>query len=181
MTKPAEELWLFSTQPGRNRHVQIQDHHWTAPDSPQSTDRGEDWLQRPEPHDQPWHAGLHPGQVKQAATGKYSRKPNHAPTLVGGSFASIRGRMAGALGSSHGLPKASTSSRTTGGRICHPSSLAVAHLNLKLSRLSCSTNLQPISFMSRSISALIPFPDQNDFRMYGNDVMDFTSVGSCSM
>ena len=34
-----------------------------------------------------------------------------------------------------------------------PSSLAVAHLNLKLSRLSWSTDRQPISFMSRSISA----------------------------
>ena len=31
--------------------------------------------------------------------------------------------------------------------------LAVAHLNLKLSRLSWSTDRQPISFMSRSISA----------------------------
>jgi hypothetical protein len=39
------------------------------------------------------------------------------------------------------------------GRICHPFSLAVAHLNLKLSRLSWSTDRQPISFMSRSISA----------------------------
>jgi hypothetical protein len=38
-------------------------------------------------------------------------------------------------------------------RICHPSRLAVAHLNLKLSRLSWSTDRQPISFMSRSISA----------------------------
>jgi hypothetical protein len=39
------------------------------------------------------------------------------------------------------------------GRICHPFSLAVVHLNLKLSRLSWSTDRQPISFMSRSISA----------------------------
>jgi hypothetical protein len=37
--------------------------------------------------------------------------------------------------------------------ICHPSSLAVAHLNLKLSRLNWSTDRQPISFMSRWISA----------------------------
>src|SRR5260370_1744906 len=34
-----------------------------------------------------------------------------------------------------------------------PSRLAVAHLNLKLSRFSWSTDRQPISFMSRSISA----------------------------
>ena len=40
-----------------------------------------------------------------------------------------------------------------GSGICHPSRLAVAHLNLKLSRLSWSTDRQPISFMSRSISA----------------------------
>jgi ferredoxin len=39
------------------------------------------------------------------------------------------------------------------GWICHPSRLAVTHLNLKLSRLSWSTDRQPISFMSRSISA----------------------------
>ena len=39
------------------------------------------------------------------------------------------------------------------GGICHPFSLAVAHLNLNLSRLSWSTDRQPISFMSRSISA----------------------------
>jgi hypothetical protein len=42
---------------------------------------------------------------------------------------------------------------TAGSGIRHPSSLAVAHLNLKLSRLNWSTDRQPISFMSRSISA----------------------------
>jgi hypothetical protein len=36
---------------------------------------------------------------------------------------------------------------------CHPSRLAVVHLNLKFSRLSWLTERQPISFMSRSISA----------------------------
>jgi hypothetical protein len=40
-----------------------------------------------------------------------------------------------------------------GGGVCHPSRLAVVHLNLKLSRFSWSTDRQPISFMSRSISA----------------------------
>ena len=35
----------------------------------------------------------------------------------------------------------------------HSLGLAVAHLNLKLSRLNWSTDRQPISFMSRSISA----------------------------
>ena len=57
------------------------------------------------------------------------------------------------VGLATGFPRRHTSSRTTGGRICHPSRLAVAHLNLKLSRLSWSTDRQPISFMSRSISA----------------------------
>ena len=42
------------------------------------------------------------------------------------------------------LGQKASSSRTAGGRI---------HLNLKLSRLSWSTDRQPISFMSRSISA----------------------------
>ncbi len=37
--------------------------------------------------------------------------------------------------------------------VCHPFRLAFAHLNLKLTRLSWSTDRQPISFMSRSISA----------------------------
>ena len=39
------------------------------------------------------------------------------------------------------------------GWIYHTSRLTVVHLNLKLSRLSWSTDRQPISFMSRSISA----------------------------
>ena len=39
------------------------------------------------------------------------------------------------------------------GGICHPFSFTIPHLNLKLSRLSWSTERQPISFMSRSISA----------------------------
>ena len=39
------------------------------------------------------------------------------------------------------------------GGIRHPFSFTIPHLNLKLSRLSWSTDRQPISFMSRSISA----------------------------
>ena len=39
------------------------------------------------------------------------------------------------------------------GGICYPFSFTIPHLNLKLSRLSWSTDRQPISFMSRSISA----------------------------
>ena len=41
------------------------------------------------------------------------------------------------------------------GGICYPFSFTIPHLNLKLSRLSWSTDRQPISFMSRSISSEI--------------------------
>ena len=49
--------------------------------------------------------------------------------------------------------KAPFESDHCGAGICHPFSFTIPHLNLKLSRLSWSTDRQPISFMSRSISA----------------------------
>ena len=49
--------------------------------------------------------------------------------------------------------KRHTSSGPLRGGICYPFSFTIPHLNLKLSRLSWSTDRQPISFMSRSISA----------------------------
>jgi hypothetical protein len=39
----------------------------------------------------------------------------------------------------------------------------------------------PLTFENLFAANLIPFPYQNDVRMYGNDVMDFTIFGLRSM
>jgi len=51
------------------------------------------------------------------------------------------------------LPRRRRFARRTKISVSHPFMLAFVHLNLKLTRLSWSTDRQPISFMSRSISA----------------------------
>src|ERR1019366_1044940 len=64
----AAEFGIFPAEPSRNGNVQIQNHHRqtpSRPDSAKSKDRGEDRMQCPQPHDQPRHAGLRPGQIKR--------------------------------------------------------------------------------------------------------------------
>jgi hypothetical protein len=39
----------------------------------------------------------------------------------------------------------------------------------------------PSATTGPTLKQLIPFPDQNDLDMYGNDVTDLTRVGFCSM
>ena len=40
---------------------------------------------------------------------------------------------------------------------------------------------RPPVWWTRAILILIPLPDHSEFMMYGNDVMDFTILGLCSM
>ena len=83
------------------------------------------------------------------------------------------------------------------GGICYPFSFTIPHLNLKLSRLSWSTDRQPISFMSRSISSEIfkrPFhagltrgrqsiqiksPSRTRLRAHGKGLQDVGATGDC--
>ena len=87
----------------------------------------------------------------------YGRQKGHTEIYRGAEYAvdflpKIRIEIAVSAEQEDRVVEAITGAAKTG-RICHPSRLGVAHLNLKLSRLSWSTDRQPISFMSRSISA----------------------------
>ena len=62
----AAQFRLQSPQLGRNRNLSLQDHRRPASSSPNSaqlSNRGEDWMQRSQSNDRPWHAGHHPGRL----------------------------------------------------------------------------------------------------------------------
>jgi hypothetical protein len=89
----------FRLQPkesGRNGHVSLQDHHRSAPTRPesaQSADRGENRMQRAQPDDCAWHAGVRPdlmirGPREEDATGRFL----HAPTRPASTLTVCRSR-----------------------------------------------------------------------------------------
>jgi hypothetical protein len=56
-------------------------------------------------------------------------------------------------------------------------------LRSRKTQLSLAIRITAAAFGSLAVATalhLIPFPDQSDFAMYGNEAMDFTTSGLCS-